>query len=61
MASGAFQGASIGPLIELAIQINPRYLPAHKLYIDFRWLRLLHDYQIWKLGDILYYWLLKLH
>lgn len=49
MASGAFQGASIGPLIELAIETNPRYVPAHQLYFGFRWLHPLDDCQFWKL------------
>lgn len=31
MAAGLFEGASIGPLIDLAIQIDPRYMSGYIL------------------------------
>ena len=33
MAAAAFQGASIGPLIDLAIEIDPRYFTLYFLFL----------------------------
>lgn len=55
MASSVLQGASIGPLIELAIEFDPRYLCHPSIFI--RQTLITHQIIYWYLGIKCTLWL----